>query len=312
MEIHILMVAFILGLVFVAEGIIILINSTSAINKGFGYYMALGNILKGLGFILILGILYPKLLFLAAISNTIFILGSLIMLAGASLLVSKNKKKLVSVSIFLFYLLSYYGFLFVKNIIGVRTLVISFTLLLTSTLIFFEFLKGYKNEKTPGYRHLAIIFFIYAIFNLIRFIYSILHINENSYETQKNELFLTLFFPVLFSIFWTDGVIKILSKKQDNPKTDLVSIPDILSEEDFIKKLCSLKFMLTTRESEIIYKTLMGNTQQDIADIIFVSKNTVKTHVRNIYTKLGVSNKTELSNLILKEISLLHGSQNSL
>jgi ATP/maltotriose-dependent transcriptional regulator MalT len=36
-----------------------------------------------------------------------------------------------------------------------------------------------------------------------------------------------------------------------------------------------------------------GQTYQEIAQALYVSINTVKTHLKNIYGKLGVSNRRE-------------------
>ena len=37
-----------------------------------------------------------------------------------------------------------------------------------------------------------------------------------------------------------------------------------------------------------------GRTQPEIARELYVSRDTVKTHVRNLYRKMGVSGKAEL------------------
>lgn len=50
---------------------------------------------------------------------------------------------------------------------------------------------------------------------------------------------------------------------------------------------------LSARESQILDLVARGFTYGEIADQISVSLNTVHTHIRNIYGKLGVHNKTE-------------------
>lgn len=54
------------------------------------------------------------------------------------------------------------------------------------------------------------------------------------------------------------------------------------------------KKLLTKREYEVYILLLSGITNIEIGEALFVSTNTVKTHNRNIYKKLGVSNKSEL------------------
>jgi LuxR family maltose regulon positive regulatory protein len=50
---------------------------------------------------------------------------------------------------------------------------------------------------------------------------------------------------------------------------------------------------LTARELDVLRRVASGATDQDIADQLVVSKATVKTHLRNIYGKLQVGNRTQ-------------------
>jgi len=52
---------------------------------------------------------------------------------------------------------------------------------------------------------------------------------------------------------------------------------------------------LTAREQEIVTRVLNGDTNRDIAAALGVGEETVKTHVSNIYRKLGVSSRMELA-----------------
>lgn len=56
---------------------------------------------------------------------------------------------------------------------------------------------------------------------------------------------------------------------------------------------------LTERESEIASLLITGKTYRMIAGELHVSENTVKTHVKNIYSKAGVQSRTELMNILL-------------
>lgn len=55
---------------------------------------------------------------------------------------------------------------------------------------------------------------------------------------------------------------------------------------------------LTDRESEIANLLLKGKTYRMIAGELNISENTVKTHVKNIYSKVGVQSRTELMSLV--------------
>lgn len=55
---------------------------------------------------------------------------------------------------------------------------------------------------------------------------------------------------------------------------------------------------LTDREAEILVYLARGRTKAYIADALFVTENTVRSHVRNIYSKLGVHTRQELLDLL--------------
>jgi LuxR family maltose regulon positive regulatory protein len=51
---------------------------------------------------------------------------------------------------------------------------------------------------------------------------------------------------------------------------------------------------LTERELEIMHLLNQGLTRTEIAKSQSVSQNTVKTHLKNIYSKLGVHSRSEV------------------
>jgi DNA-binding NarL/FixJ family response regulator len=55
-------------------------------------------------------------------------------------------------------------------------------------------------------------------------------------------------------------------------------------------------FELTAREHEILQQLAKGLLYKEIAEIMIISTNTVKNHLRNIYSKLQVQNKVEALN----------------
>ena len=54
---------------------------------------------------------------------------------------------------------------------------------------------------------------------------------------------------------------------------------------------------LTARELEILRHAASGNSNRRIAERLWVTEQTVKFHLSNVYRKLGVSNRTEASHL---------------
>ena len=50
---------------------------------------------------------------------------------------------------------------------------------------------------------------------------------------------------------------------------------------------------LTGRELEIVQLMTAGKTNREIAELLFVSEGTVKTHINHIFDKLGVQDRTQ-------------------
>ena len=65
-----------------------------------------------------------------------------------------------------------------------------------------------------------------------------------------------------------------------------------------IKTYLEQRYQLTERECEIILYLAQGYSKSSIGERLFVSENTVRTHVRKAYTKLGIHSKTQLAQLL--------------
>ena len=61
-------------------------------------------------------------------------------------------------------------------------------------------------------------------------------------------------------------------------------------------------FHLTERESEVMMLLVHGHTRAAIAKKLFVSENTVRAHVKSIYSKLSVHSKQQLIDYIETKI----------
>lgn len=55
----------------------------------------------------------------------------------------------------------------------------------------------------------------------------------------------------------------------------------------------------SSRELEVLRCLAAGFSNKKIAEQLFISKNTVKTHIQNIYHKLEVNNRTEAASKAL-------------
>ena len=83
-----------------------------------------------------------------------------------------------------------------------------------------------------------------------------------------------------------DGKIKAYVRTLLSAFSEKVSHPSSLSPQPLIEPL-------SERELEVLHLITEGLTNQEIATRLFLTLNTIKTHTRNIYSKLGVNNRTQ-------------------
>ena len=63
----------------------------------------------------------------------------------------------------------------------------------------------------------------------------------------------------------------------------------------------SARYGLTRREREVLAFILLGHDSPTIAERLTLSDNTVRSHKKNLYRKLGIHSKQELLELIGSE-----------
>lgn len=84
-----------------------------------------------------------------------------------------------------------------------------------------------------------------------------------------------------------------LEQRIQSTKTEEENTP-----EEKIQKI-AIKHNLTERETDILLQISLGKNNQKIANELFISINTVKYHMRNIYEKLDVKKRTEITSKLL-------------
>jgi DNA-binding NarL/FixJ family response regulator len=111
---------------------------------------------------------------------------------------------------------------------------------------------------------------------------------------------LVILILILLELFFTMLAIVMISKK----KFAVSAVKDDHNPKEMLHDPITQnyqKYALTTREVEILELLREGLPYKLIANQLNISTRTVTTHVANMFTKVGVTNKMELVRRILEE-----------
>ncbi len=104
-------------------------------------------------------------------------------------------------------------------------------------------------------------------------------------DTFLSEFSPLRFYPILYCCFSIIFTYHFIKKLFNQSQVSTATMP----EEEVLKK-----YHISSREQEVIALILQGYSNNKIAETLFISLNTVKKHIRNIYPKLGVNSRYEL------------------
>jgi DNA-binding NarL/FixJ family response regulator len=79
-----------------------------------------------------------------------------------------------------------------------------------------------------------------------------------------------------------DVIRQVHAGKKRVPPEVAAHLAEHMSDED-----------LTPREIEVLQKIAGGNRNRDIADLLFISEETVKVHIKHVMDKLGAQDRTQ-------------------
>jgi DNA-binding CsgD family transcriptional regulator len=80
----------------------------------------------------------------------------------------------------------------------------------------------------------------------------------------------------------------------------MVTLSD-LSDEQKLETTFQTRFQLSRRELDIIYYLIRGLSDNEIGEKLYISRQTVHTHTKNIYKKLGAKSRIELYRRVVQE-----------
>ncbi len=113
-----------------------------------------------------------------------------------------------------------------------------------------------------------------------------------SYKIQSEWKILPYGFEFNIFFYLTWNIISIIFVIQYFV-TKITVVPSVKIPDNFIKK-----YSISEKEKEIISLIVKGYSNKQIADNLFVSSQTVKNHVYNIFQKSTVKSRTELIHLV--------------
>ena len=186
------------------------------------------------------------------------------------------------------------GFLVDKknNIFEILTIV-SFVVSLLAIILLKE---GYSINLIAGLSYSFVAFFV--LFRTMTFV--------NLVDNKKNMIWAAAFGLMYSRIM--EGLMVLFEDKLIEHYTLLVVIITVvlslvivlyfllyfqnskMSENDAVKNI-AVKYKLGTQEEKVLNLLIQGMSNQEIADELFVSVNTIRNHIANIYKKTGMKKK---------------------
>jgi DNA-binding CsgD family transcriptional regulator/PAS domain-containing protein len=133
--------------------------------------------------------------------------------------------------------------------------------------------------------------------------YEIIEREFHSFKRNNN-----FSFSIRVSFKCSDGssmLMESICKSISDKFGDLIGFLIISKEVKELKQLQDI-YRITSREAIIIQSVIAGKTNHRISEEMSITERTVKSHITNIFNKLGVDNRVQLI-ILLKEFNLIPG-----
>lgn len=114
----------------------------------------------------------------------------------------------------------------------------------------------------------------------------------------------TEFYVTLVALLFTSVGIWVGLKLRGEKAPPIEKVPTDEIEGEKLKAAQLAETGISQREYEVLQLMAEGHTNQEIADQLFISLNTVKTHSSNLFAKLDVKRRTQAVQKA-KELALL-------
>jgi len=113
-------------------------------------------------------------------------------------------------------------------------------------------------------------------------------LGEVAHVLERSMIYLTLVAFNGLIVWWGIKFASLLAKYDNLNMSKKYIEPDYLMNQ----------YKITKREMEVIELICQGKTNKEIADLLFISIETVKDHNYKIFQKTGVKNRIQLANLV--------------
>jgi DNA-binding CsgD family transcriptional regulator len=80
----------------------------------------------------------------------------------------------------------------------------------------------------------------------------------------------------------------------------IVTLSD-LNDENKLESTLQTKFRLSRRELDVTHYLIRGMSDNEIGEKLYISRQTVHTHIKNIYRKIGAKSRIELYRMVIQE-----------
>lgn len=256
-------------------------------------------------------------------SFTLFVFSSLFVMTYANLNLSQINFNLL----FAIVLVSLLSYLFLMITIPLLAHALVFEdssrkrnaiIILISIIAFFAILSSFKidftekriNQVRDFRLYLSLtLFYSSIVYSILLKIFSLKRLNGERKKITKSLMILNIIFfpgvlydlyiyqtyqvfaftPILYSAFAILFTVYIARRYIVQLKSITTDITGVSFDTEYSRA------GISSREQEIIYLLLKGLSNKDIAGHLFISPNTVKTHIRNIFKKMNVKSRFELA-----------------
>jgi len=141
----------------------------------------------------------------------------------------------------------------------------------------------------------------FAIFNLVQFAGTLLgQLTTILAGSNLMVIALALLVSLIFAALVAMGAHR--QMRESSPGATTKPTTDYAEQNnvglDVLTRALAAEYGLTPREQEVLLIWVKGHNSSHIEKTLFISKNTVKTHLSHIYHKIGTDNRQELLTLL--------------